>query len=254
MDEKVEKYYGLAYGARNKANPEKAFTHGHRDKMFILKNLQAIESLYEEGMRPGSGLQRMGMTEEEIMQDSIAHVKIDKYYDMAYGARDKADPEKAFTNGRKDRMFIRRNLEAIDEYYNDCMDQRSGAQQMGMTEEEIVKDAITHIKVDKYYDMAYGARDKSDPEKAFTNGRKDRMFILKNLEAIEAQLDAPENAEKSPEEKIKAAIESVNREITTREIGKATINAPTVDKMDAERVENQEITKDKSREGEELGE
>ena len=71
------------------------------------------------------------------------------------GKRDKEDIGLAFENGHKDKMFILEHIDEIEEYYQACMDQKSGAQQMGMTEAEIVQDAILHTKVEKYYKMFF---------------------------------------------------------------------------------------------------
>ena len=63
--------------------------------------------------------------------------KVDRYYDLAYGDNEKA--------GHKDRMFILHNLEEIEAYYEDCMRAGSGAQQEGLTEQQIIKEAIEKL-------------------------------------------------------------------------------------------------------------
>ena len=48
-------------------------------------------------------------------------------------------------------------------------------------------------------------------------------------------------------------LNSKTKQLTTQQIGKATINVPTTAKVEAEQVENDENTKDNVKEGEEVG-
>ena len=251
MHEKVDNFYTLAYGD---LTPEEKLEKGHKNRMFILENLDKIEAYYDDCMKEGSIAQQEGLTESEIVKDAITHVKVEKFYELAYGD---LTPEEKFKNGYTNRMFILENLDEIEAYYDDCMKEGSIAQEEGLTESEIVKDAITHVKVEKYYELAYG---NLTPEEKFKNGYT-RIFIIEHLDEIEAYYDeymkegsGAQHDKKTEQQIVQQIIDELRtKQITPQQIGQSTISASTIAKKNAEKVETGEKTLDKDKEGEEVG-
>ena len=177
--------------------------------------------------------------------------KVDKYFRLLHPEYDILEPGKQIEL-RADREFIAKHLDEIESYYEDCKDPKSGAQQEGLSESEIVKNAIVYTKVEKFYRLAYG--DLTPKERFGNNGR---CFILEHLDEIEAYYEAciKEGSEAQQEglteqQIIKKAIEKLSERISVQAIGQATINIPTTAKKVAEQVENGENTRE---EGEKVG-
>ncbi len=218
MDERVEKFYNLVYGDISPMEEEKT---GATNRMFILEHVDAIEAYYNDCMRKDSGAQLQGLSEKQIVEDAIKHIKVEKYSELAYGDERSA----------KEEMFILKHLDEIDSYYNDCMKKDSGAQIEGLSEKQIVENAIKTAKVEMYYTLAYGDEVSSDASK--------RMFILDHLKELEDNVGFnPLKLEDPDKEAVKDFLASLkNKQITPTQIGEETINAPTEDKTEAGKVE-----------------
>lgn len=90
---------------------------------------------------------------------------------------------------------------------------------------------------------------------------KEAIFNIMSKAIKEANIDnvkLPQSYEEIPYKEYKDYFhiedkEFIDKSITTQQIGKATANAPITDKQEAEKVENEENTKDNIKKGEEIG-
>lgn len=179
--------------------------------------------------------------------------KVEKYFELLHPDYDSLTPEERFKlMGEK--SFIRENIEEIDKYYQESMQFGGESQQQGVNEKEIIEDAIKNIKVEKYFEMIHPNYDSLSPEERFKL-MGEKSFIRQNIDQIDKQFqEAIRDEEVDEHIIIKNIIEGLKaKELSTQQIGKATINVPTTAKVEAEQVENDENTKDNVKEGEEVG-
>ena len=184
--------------------------------------------------------------------------KVEKYFRLLYPNYDSLSSEEIWYSAG-DKNFIIENIEEIDKYYQDCMKPGSVAQHQGLSEQEIIANAVRVVKGNKYFEMLHPEYETLTPgEKIRT--MDDQGFILDNIDQIDRKfqdmvLEAERNGEELNEQKIiRNIVEGLKtKELTTQQIGKATINVPTTAKVEAEQVENDENTKDNVKEGEEVG-
>ena len=175
---KVDNYFKLAYGDKENA------TSADRD--FISENLGAIEATYRKRMQVNISNNR-NMTEEEVLQEAIKLVKIKEYSKLALKGR-----ETSFDEKKKIEKFISANFERI----NRTFEQSRGVTTKGKTDEEIILGAMHDIKVDEYFELAYG-----DGDKATGN---DRIFISQNIDKLETYYEEYRRQQDESQEKGKS--------------------------------------------------
>ena len=134
------------------------------------------------------------------------------------------------------------------------MREGSGAQQDGLTEQEIIANALRIVKTDKYFEILHPEYD------TLTLGEKykvidDRAFIANHIDEIDkiCKEHGIEHNGMTKQPILQEAIKRLREEIPVQRIGQATINTPTAAKKKAEQVENNENTRDNIKEGEEVG-
>lgn len=161
---KVDKYFELAYGDKEDATSS--------DREFISENLGSIDATYRERMQVSINNHR-NLTEEEVLQEAIKLVKIKEYSKLAVRGQ-----EISFDEKKKIEKFISANFERINKTFRLAkFEQSLGITTETKIDEEIILGAIHDIKVDKYFELAYGDSDKAT--------HNDKIFISQNLDALE---------------------------------------------------------------------
>lgn len=183
--------------------------------------------------------------------------KIERYFGLLYPNYDALNSKEEWY-AAVDKNFIIENIEEIDEYYQDRMQPGSGAHKKGLSKQEIIANAVRLVKGDKYFELLHPEYETLTPGEKYRT-LDDQGVILDNIDKIDREFQdiitraEREGKEFNKHEIIKGIVESFKtKELTTQEIGKATINVPTTAKVEAKRVE-EENTKDKERKGEEVG-
>ena len=152
-------------------------------------------------------------------------------------------------------------LEHIDEIDRKFQNRVEIAERNGkeIDEQRIMKIIFDGVRADKYTELLHPNRaELSDEETYYAAG--DRSFMLEHIDEIDRKFQdiitrAEINGEEINEyEIIKSIVEGLKaKELTTQQIGKATMNVPTAAKVEVKQVESDEQTKDNVRKGEEVG-
>ena len=249
---KINKYFEILHPEYDTLTPGEKY-EVIDDIGFIEEHIDEIDKYYEGCMREGSVAQQDGLTEQEIIANALRIVKTDKYFEILHPEYD------TLTLGEKckvidDRAFIANHIDEIDKYYEDSMREGSGAQQDGLTEQEIIANALRIVKTDKYFEILHPEYD------TLTLGEKckvidDRAFIANHIDEIDkiCKEHGIEHNGMTKQPILQEAIKRLREEIPVQRIGQATINTPTAAKKKAEQVENNENTRDNIKEGEEVG-
>ena len=252
MNEKIEKYFKLLHPEYDGLEPGKQ-TELMDDRAFIAEHIDEIDKYYEGRMREGSLAQQNGLTEQEIIANALREVKINKYFEILHPEYDTLTPGEKY-EVIDDIGFIEEHIDEIDKYYEGCMREGSVAQQDGLTEQEIIANALRIVKTDKYFEILHPEYD------TLTLGEKykvidDRAFIANHIDEIDkiCKEHGIEHNGMTKQPILQEAIKRLREEIPVQRIGQATINTPTAAKKKAEQVENNENTRDNIKEGEEVG-
>ena len=104
------------------------------ESSIIERFLDEIEKYFQEVR---SDEQYKEMTDQEIMQNALNMAKVLDYTTKLYPDGDCPEYE---------RKIIEDHIDEIDEYFWKCLDPRSGAQQDGLSNQEIVRLAIRYVE------------------------------------------------------------------------------------------------------------
>ena len=133
------------------------------------------------------------------------------------------------------------------------MREGSGAQQDGLTEQEIIANVLRIVKVDKYFEILHPEYDTLTPGEKY-EVIDDRAFIANHIDEIDkiCKEHGIKHNGMTEQQILQEAIKRLREKIPVQKIGQATINTPTAAKKEAEQVENNENTRDNIKEGKEV--
>ena len=183
--------------------------------------------------------------------------KLNGYFELLYpNLEELSDEEQYFAAGDKHFMF--QNIDAIDRKFQEMVyaKERRGEE---IDEQKIMKIVFDGIRTDRYFELLHpNLEELNDEEQYFAAG--DKHFMFQNIDAIDRKFQEMVDAKERRGEEIdeheiiqKTISELKTKKITPQQIGKATTNVPTKAKKVAKQVEITENTKDKGKEGEEVG-
>ena len=141
---KVEKYFALLHPDFDTLSEEQKMDL-KADKYFIIGNTDAIHEAFKEFSNSDSPKYMGDVSEQEIMQKAMWHVKVEKFFALLHPDFDTLSEEQKL-DLLDDKSFISRNTDAIFKAYRDFSNIDSPRCMRDASEQERMQKAVDEIK------------------------------------------------------------------------------------------------------------
>lgn len=176
MDLKVEKYMRILYPNydQESTEPTEKFK---RDQALMGRNIDAIDEIYNNSIgENNSGTQVLGAIMKRIKSNNYFHMLYPQFDSLTTGEKIAAMEVSA---------FLDENIDRIDEFYNDVMNNPTGKTGVPKPPEDVLQFAITSMKIERYLGILHSG-DEGKVTDLTTLGNE-KAFIKSHLQEIETQ-------------------------------------------------------------------